>query len=128
MPRVRAFTASQAELAAVRAHEQFLAALLRDRPDNLSAIDENWNILHISPAGADMLGYAPEELLGTLGAPQFGVAYRLRRKDGSWQPVTLFSTNAIDGPHVRGMIIHIRDATARQVRDEALARNACMAR
>ncbi len=148
LQRVLADSELAADLASVRANEQFLSALLRYGPDNLTVIDENWIIRYISPAGADMLGYSPDELIGTLGAaiihpdevataamlnrrrmtqpdaPQFEVAYRFRRKDGGWHPVTLFSTNALDDPHVRGLVIHIRDATGRQIREEALARKA----
>ena len=118
-------------------------------------IDKNSRIIYLSPAVANIEGYQPEELLGSLSTdnthpddlPVVGAAvekllkepgkpislvWRRRHKDGRWIWLEGVATNMLDDPSVGAIVINYRDITERLDNEsrlgEQMQRLALMAR
>jgi PAS domain S-box-containing protein len=99
-------------------------------------IDKNSRIIYLSPAVANIEGYQPEELLGSLSTdnthpddlPVIGAAvekllkepgkpislvWRRRHKDGRWIWLEGVATNMLDDPSVGAIVTNYRDITER---------------
>ena len=128
----------------LRQRKERFKALIENASDAVAIVDADGVILYESPSVERMLGYTPEELIGTGvfdlihpddlpdvaagfaenlvdenagGGPQ---ELRLRHKDGSWRWVEGIARNLLDNPHVRGIVANYRDITERHQADEAL--------
>src|SRR5262249_13176915 len=107
----------------------FLAALARTSPDLIAVIDDVGRVKDASPAATAMLGYGPDELVGTstfelvhpvdqIGALE-GFAstmstpdsrpdpllIRLRHADGSWLQTEIIGTNHLHDPDLAGLML-----------------------
>ncbi len=126
----------EAEEALRRSEERF-RSLVRNAPDIITVLDAE-NVIHYdSPSIERVLGYKPEERLGTKGSDylhpeerEWGIErfadlvnrsetgvtleYRLRHADGSWRHVEARRTNLLDDPAVRGVVVNYRDVTERK--------------
>jgi PAS domain S-box-containing protein len=129
--------ANEATERALRESEARFRALIENSLDITAIVDAESVVLYVSPSVARILGYAPEELIGTtalnivhpddveaVGAI-FAVAttdpgvtrmdeFRARHRDGTWRVMEAVGLNLLDDPAVRGMVITARDVTSRR--------------
>ena len=103
-------------------------------------------IRYLSPSVERVLGYAPEEMVGTSTAEYVhpedvqrargelealltkpgvypeAVETRVRHKDGSWRHLEGMATNLLDDPAVEGLVFNQRDVTERVRAEEEVRR------
>jgi PAS domain S-box-containing protein len=135
-------------------HEQTLTAnearwrsLIQNSSDLVFISNANSQILYMSPVSRRLLGYAPEEMVGTvgfegvhpddlglivqafthlaqqpLGAMSDVVEYRFRHKNGAWVYLESIGTNLLDDLAVGGIVVNSRDVTERKADELALRR------
>ncbi len=108
--------------------------------------DPDGTIRYISPSVERVLGYTPEEVVGTNSADYvhpddvgraFGeleallskrgvhpeaVETRVRHKDGSWRHLEGIASNLLDDPTVEGLVFNHRDVTDRVRAEEKVRR------
>jgi PAS domain S-box-containing protein len=124
--------------------ERRFRALIEHGSDSIAMIDKNSRIIYLSPAVANIEGYQPEELLGSLSTdathpddlPVVGAAvetllkepgkpislvWRRRHKDGRWIWLEGVATNMLDDPSVGAIVINYRDITERLDHESRLA-------
>jgi PAS domain S-box-containing protein len=118
-------------------NERRFRALVEHGADSVSLIDANNTILYLSPAVANVEGYAPEELVGRNGLENthpddlplvqdvvaqlvahpgkpIPVQWRRRHKNGQWVVLEGFATNLLDDPAVKAIVTNYRDVTERK--------------
>ena len=120
---------------------------LRSAPENSSEIvkivDSDGTLRYASPSFGSILGYDPQETIGTMnvfdhvhaddlprvlgeiakalsGDGGVAVEYRFRRKDGLWRWLQGRGTHLPDGPHVGGVVVSVQDVTERREIGKAL--------
>ncbi len=111
-------------------------ALVHNSNDVITVIDSEGIIVYESPSVERILGYTPEERIGTAG---FGYAHPdmisemlekfavimatpettltlelpLRHKDGSWRWMEITGSNQLNNPAIKGIVVNSRDVTDR---------------
>jgi diguanylate cyclase (GGDEF)-like protein/PAS domain S-box-containing protein len=125
--------------------DRWLRSVVENSSENVTIVDPDGTLRYASPAFGRMLGYAPEEVVGTMnvldhvhpddlphvleetekalsegGIATNEVEYRFRHKDGSWRWVESAGTYLLDDPHVKGVVVQTRDITERKRTEEAL--------
>lgn len=116
--------------------EERLHLLIQNSSDIITVLEADCTISYESPSVERVLGYPPEELVGTDGfalvhsedvpraraifaevlrSPGItpAVDVRLRHRDGSWRHMELVGNNLLDDPAVRGIVVNSRDITQR---------------
>ncbi|MFQ5433539.1 MAG: response regulator [Anaerolineae bacterium] len=127
---------------AVQAQRDFAHQVMDSMGQGLVILNQEQLIEYINPAGAQMLGYEPDELIGEtpfkLALPEdLPVAHQLRqnlfsgkiqhldgrflRKDGSTLPAMLSAVPRWQGEQTNGVIAVITDLTERKQIEEDLA-------
>ena len=124
-------------------HETSFRSLLQHVLDVVAILDVDGTISYASPAVETMLGYAPEEVIGTaifdyvhpddaeraVGALAETLVtpgvlptldFRARRADGEWRHVEVVPNNRLGDPGVGGLVITVRDVTERKEAEKAL--------
>jgi diguanylate cyclase (GGDEF)-like protein/PAS domain S-box-containing protein len=120
------------------------AALIRLLPDVISIVDASGLLTYTSPGSYSMLGYLPEELVGTSAfdlihpvdqvsaAEGFTSTFassdsrpvpllmRLRHAHGHWIDAEIIGVNHLDDPEIAGMVVTIRDVSQSMRTDGAL--------
>jgi PAS domain S-box-containing protein len=110
--------------------------------------DADGTIRHMAPSVERVLGYRPEELVGSNAAEYvhpddlmkgfdelaravskpgihpMAVETRVRHKDGSWRYLEGIANNLLDHPAVRGVVFNHRDVTERKQAEKKLAQRA----
>jgi diguanylate cyclase (GGDEF)-like protein/PAS domain S-box-containing protein len=128
--------------------EARFASLVQHATDLITVVGSDATITYQSPSSERVLGFPPQELLGTrfdrLLAPEDagrllnlladGRAYArgdgeliectLRHRDGSLRQFEILHTNLIDDEHVRGIVLNARDISERKAFEEQLAHQA----
>src|SRR5919112_3820280 len=124
---------------------RWMRSVLENSSENVTVVDPDGTLSYASPAFGRMLGYNPEEAVGTmnvldhvhpedlshvLGETQKALSeggvttnraeYRFRHKDGSWRWVESVGTYLLDDPDVEGVVVQTRDITERKEVEEAL--------
>ncbi len=118
---------------ALRASEERFRLLVQNSPDAVIVIDELGNFNYASPQIEALLGYTPEQLIGTssldlihpddaddaavaiantveaAGDRGNGVGLRARHANGSYIPIEVTGSSALDDPVVGGIIVSVRD-------------------
>jgi diguanylate cyclase (GGDEF)-like protein/PAS domain S-box-containing protein len=130
--------------ALTESRERRFRALVQSSSDLVFAVDLFSRVTYASPACTKVLGYAPEELLGSEAGtlvheddiqdlrftvsraatePGESVEFstRARHHDGSWRWLEGIATNLLDDPDVAGLVINARDVTERRARLERQA-------
>jgi PAS domain S-box-containing protein len=128
---------------ALRHREAHFRALIENSLEGIAILDENLIIRYESPSSERILGYAPQEMIGTntlqlihpddvsraegafkalienplLTTPG---AVRSLHKDGTWRSLEATANNLLDDPAVNGIVINYRDVTERSQAEEAL--------
>jgi PAS domain S-box-containing protein len=120
---------------ALRRSEQHYRALIENATDIITVLDGAGTVTYGSPAYESVLGYKPDEVVGTRfldivhpqDAPLFTSAYapnsgrgantlefRVRDAKGQWRILEATSTNLLEDPAVQGIIVNCRDITERK--------------
>ncbi|MFW5950487.1 MAG: EAL and GGDEF domain-containing protein [Gemmatimonadota bacterium] len=128
---------------ALRQSEAYYRSLIENALDTITIMDRIGTITYESPAVERVLGYVPEEVVGTSvfdyvhpddrtglkelfrrtdGRP--GVTptleLRLRHRDGSWRTLEAVANNLLDDPAVGGVVVNARDVTQRKEAEDRL--------
>jgi diguanylate cyclase (GGDEF)-like protein/PAS domain S-box-containing protein len=135
-------------LAALRQSEARFRSLVQNGSDLITVMATDGTVQYVSPSAERLLGFQPAELIGANAldwvhpddrataaqmfarrvtepeAPRVRGGYRIRHKDGSWRFMDTLSTNLLDEPSVRGIVINLRDITERIALEQELARQA----
>ena len=129
----------------LRAGEEKFRSLVQNASDMIVVLDAGGTITYESPAVERVLGYRPEERIGTrafdhlhpddleavrsrfselLEKPdeRMSIEYRVRGKDGSWRYFEAIGANMLHEPGIGGIVINARDITERKRAEEELTR------
>jgi PAS domain S-box-containing protein len=124
--------------------EEWFGALVRNASDIVTLYEADGTIRYVSPAIKRVLGYDPEERIGTdsfelihpddvarakaafaqaLRRPDvpLTIEVRVRHRDGSWRHVEATGTNLLDDPDVGAIVLNSRDITERRRAYDRLA-------
>jgi diguanylate cyclase (GGDEF)-like protein/PAS domain S-box-containing protein len=128
---------------ALKESEERFRALVQNASDLITILDADGTIRYDSPAIERMMGYGPEERVGSStfdymhpedvscvrrtfseavdgqGA-QPTVSFRMRHKDGSWRYIETTRSNLLDEPAVQGIVSNARDITEHKEAERAL--------
>ncbi len=120
------------------------ASLVHISPDVISVVDGSGRLTYASPASLAMLGYTPDDIIGTSAfdlvhpidqvsaAEGFSstlrsadsrpvpLLIRLRHAHGHWLHTEIIGTNHLDNPEIRGMVLTIRDVSDSMRTEDAL--------
>jgi nitrogen fixation negative regulator NifL len=130
---------------ALRRSEEYHRSLLDNALDLIVVLDAEAIVRYASPSVERLLGYHPDEMVGTstLGRlhpddlPRVGallakgratpgftasVEYRIRHKDGTYRLFEAIASNLLDHPSVAGIIVNARDVTERRQSQETQER------
>jgi diguanylate cyclase (GGDEF)-like protein/PAS domain S-box-containing protein len=122
-------------------------ALVQNSSDVVAVIDENAFFTYVSPSVFGMLGYKPDELVGTSALAllppdevtpalrghsqvleatfeQANAELRVRDRDGDWHTVDMTITDLRDEPAVEGIVLNARDVTVRKALEHDLRKQA----
>lgn len=125
------------------AKERRCRRILDRTADYVVVVTESGTIDYVSPAVERLLGYAPDELIGTdafehvhsddielvrddfetkLENPgvETGVTYRVRATDGEYRWAEARGRNYLDDPVIEGILLSVRDITDRKRKIEEL--------
>ncbi|HEX5614154.1 MAG TPA: PAS domain S-box protein [Acidimicrobiia bacterium] len=113
------------------------AAFARALPDPLVLLDDEGRVLYANPAAEHVFGYGADEIVGINAmqlvhpddlweaadalrrrveeshVPPVPRALRVRRGDGSWVATELIGSNHLDDPDIGGVVVTLRDISAR---------------
>ena len=141
-------SASLTEQVQRRKSEARFESLVQHASDLITVVGPDATVTYQSPSSERVLGYAPEELLGTRfdsllvggdrarllhllteGPTQAGsdgevLECTLRHKDGSEREFEILHTNLLDDEHVQGVVLNARDIGERKAFEEQLAHQA----
>lgn len=129
--------------AAVRHSEERFRSLVQNASDIVLVLDADARLQYVSPSVERVLGYNPDQQLGTnvfdLVHPddrgrllrsfegvrtREGVyqptEFRVRHADGSWRYLEARANNLLDDPSVRGIVQNVHDITERRQAEEAI--------
>ena len=132
----------RAEQALWRSEQRF-RVLVENASDIVAILEADGTISYESPAVKRVLGYEPEERVGTnvfdhihsddLGparssfaeilekpAKRVSARYRVRNKEGSWRRLEAIGANLLHDPSIQGIVINSRDLTEREWAEEML--------
>ncbi len=121
--------------------ERWLRAAMQNSSDFVMILEADATIRYVSPAVERVLGYRPEDLVGTraldyvhpedleymsksfaetLKKPgvQPPIEYRVRTADGSWRHMEAIRSNWLEDPNVAGLVANVRDVTERKRAEE----------
>jgi PAS domain S-box-containing protein len=130
---------------AVRRSERHYRSLIENAQDIITLLDARGVIIYESPAIQRVLGYAPEELVGTSAFAHIhpdddravvdlftrtveqpgstaSIRFRFRHKDGSWRTLHGSGTNLLHDPDVAGIVVNSRNVTWVAQADGGVAR------
>jgi len=121
----------------LQANKDQFQAMIENTSDIISVLDANGVIRYLSPSAERVLGFTPDELVGTCwfdrlhpddqpaawlsfqrarvrpgAAP--AVERRYGHKDGSWRVIEIIGNNQISDPAINGVIVTAHDVTDRK--------------
>jgi PAS domain S-box-containing protein len=127
-----------------RRAERRFKVLVEHSSDLISVMGPDGVVNFVSPASTNLLGLAPTDLLGRPalervhpadrnrirgimeaaargGGPPEPAELRLRHASGEWRWFEVVVDNALEEPHVAGLVVHARDITDRKAAELRLA-------
>jgi diguanylate cyclase (GGDEF)-like protein/PAS domain S-box-containing protein len=136
---------AESERALERRGERRLRALIEHAGDVISVLDRDLRVRWQSPSVTRLLGFDPQAALGMRaielvhpedgpeverllaathrkGAVTFGT--RARHANGDWRHLEVIADNRLEDPDVQGIVISVRDVTARQALEDELRHQA----
>lgn len=137
-----------------RRREQRFESLVRNSSDLIVVLDGDNRVTYISPAVREVLGYAPDRLLGQNALAGFHPEdvdqarhalesltpdatselnlLRIMHSSGTWRWTEARAVNLIEDPTVNGIVVNCRDVTERVIAqaliDDSIARQSAVAR
>jgi diguanylate cyclase (GGDEF)-like protein/PAS domain S-box-containing protein len=124
-----------------------LRSVVENSSEIVTIVDPDGTLRYANPAWQRVLGYDPEEEIGTMNVLAYvhpedlphvleetekalsegGITtnkaeYRFRHKDGSWRWMESVGTYLLDDPAVGGVVVTSRDVTERKEAEERLRR------
>jgi diguanylate cyclase (GGDEF)-like protein/PAS domain S-box-containing protein len=141
-------SATLAEEVHRRASEERFSSLVQHASDLITVLDADATVVYQSPSIERVLGYVPEDIVGTrfdhlldrdeksrlLHLLADGSAYAgsdtevldcsLRHRDGSLRQFEVLHTNLLQDEAVRGIVLNSRDVSERKAFEEQLAHQA----
>jgi len=133
---------------ALRESEEWSRTLIQNALDLIMVTEADGTIRYISPSSERVLGYRPEEIVGTNtadyvnpddlekafdelakvlskpGVHPVAVETRVRHKDGTWRWLEGIANNLLEDPSIRGVVFNHRDVTDRKHTERELAQRA----
>jgi two-component system, cell cycle sensor histidine kinase and response regulator CckA len=123
--------------AALAASEERFKRLLQNSNDIIATLDEDFNYSSVGGPVENLLGWNPQELVGTsctssihpedIASAEVNffqalktpgavrqLEYRVRHKQGRWIYLEAVGTNCLNDEVVRGIVLNIRDISARK--------------
>jgi diguanylate cyclase (GGDEF)-like protein/PAS domain S-box-containing protein len=123
--------------------ERWLRSVVQNSSDIIVIYEDDGTVRYMSPPAERILGYKPEELVGTsafdrvhpedveLASRAFAealensgvmppVEFRIRAADGSWRHMETILNNLLHDPDVGGIVANSRDITERKHAEGAL--------
>jgi len=130
-------------IGARRMDEERFRVLLEHSTDAVIVADKDATLLYASPAIEHLFGRAPDDVVGakarhlvhpddlprladqtsgiyTTPGSSTTIEFRIRNADDEYRWVQAHYTNLMDNPHVRGVVIHVRDTTDHRNAEDAL--------
>jgi diguanylate cyclase (GGDEF)-like protein/PAS domain S-box-containing protein len=127
--------------------EERFRSLVQYSSDIITILEADGTVRYISPAVEKVMGYKPEEQVGTnafgsvhpldreraldifaeiLKRPGLHppLEFRVLHRDGSWRYLEHVANNLLDDPAVRGVMVNSRDVTERKALEEQLRHQA----
>jgi diguanylate cyclase (GGDEF)-like protein/PAS domain S-box-containing protein len=131
----------------IKESEERFRSLVQNTSDIITLLEADGTVRYISPAVERVMGYKPEEQVGTnafgsvhpddreraldtftevLKSPGLypPLEFRVPHKDGSWRHLEHVVNNLLDDPAVRGVVVNSRDVTKRKALEEQLRHQA----
>jgi diguanylate cyclase (GGDEF)-like protein/PAS domain S-box-containing protein len=131
----------------IRESEERFRSLVQYASDIITILEADGTVQYVSPAVERVMGYKPEEQVGTsafgcvhpddkeralttfatvlkrpgLHSP---MEFRMLHRDGSWRYLEHVVNNLLDDPAVRGVMVNSRDVTERKAMEEQLRHQA----
>lgn len=129
----------------VEATKEFYGRILEQSSDYVFIVGASGVIDYISPSVERVMGYPPEELMGTNSFEflhpedqteafdalakvveypdqEVTVEYRSKHADGSWRWIEVRGGNFLDDPFIEGVMVNVRDVTRRKQQERDLER------
>jgi PAS domain S-box-containing protein len=136
-------TERKREEEALARNERYFRALIENALDLITVLNADGTIRYVSPSVNTVLGYSPEELIGsdviqlihpddrdrvaqtlTKGIEQPESTHRVLcrsiHKDGSWRTLECMGRSLLDDPNICGAVINSRDVSERIQLEEQL--------
>jgi diguanylate cyclase (GGDEF)-like protein/PAS domain S-box-containing protein len=130
-----------------RRSEQRFRALVQESSDVINVLDADGQHLYVSPSVQPVMGYMPQDLIGTSyshlvhpddveragslhaglldgGDREVRTETRIRHVDGSWHWHEVVARNLLPDPAVQGIVVNHRDVTERRQFQDRLAYDA----
>ncbi|HXK32832.1 MAG TPA: diguanylate cyclase, partial [Dehalococcoidia bacterium] len=131
----------------LRRSEERFRSLVQNASDLVTVIDADTTITYQSPSIERLLGYTPDQVVGTRlshllhnddvartlavlhdamtdAGAQAAAEVRVRHIDGSWRDVEFIGTNQFSNPAIAGFVLNIRDITERKLLEQQLRHQA----
>ncbi|MGA3354649.1 MAG: PAS domain-containing protein, partial [Acidimicrobiales bacterium] len=123
--------------------ERWYETLLAHSSDLIAVLDDQARVLYANPAAERLLGFVPEEQLGKnmlelvhpddleAIASRFSevklrpgssppAIFRFQSASGEWKVLEATSTNCLDDPDIRGIVLNARDVTEQTAMSRAI--------
>jgi diguanylate cyclase (GGDEF)-like protein/PAS domain S-box-containing protein len=132
---------------ALRRSEEYFRSLIENALDTITILGADGTVLYESPSVERVLGYSPDEMVGTsvfeyvhpedvervrgvFGRAGAGsgltssLELRFRHRDGTWRILEAIGRNLLHEPAVGGVVVNARDVTQRKLAEERLLHDA----